>query len=97
MRLSRKQRCVASSTTEAEYIATSTGGKETQWLRHLIGNLGVLPTTPSSLFSDDQAVVCLVRNSEYRKLTKHIDVHYHVIREYQECGVVDISYISTHQ
>lgn len=93
--LSRKQKCVATSTTESEYIAAATGSKETKWLRRLVRNLGLLPPGPSPLLCDNQAAVRLVKNPEYHKRTKHIDTRYHCIREHQERGIIDASYIST--
>jgi len=37
---SRKQQCVAMSTAESEYIATTVIGRKAQWTRHRLINLG---------------------------------------------------------
>jgi hypothetical protein len=38
--ISRKQKSVATSTAEAEYIAMSTAAKESQWLAHMLRDMG---------------------------------------------------------
>ena len=82
---STKQRCVATSTTESEYIALSEACKQGQWLRALLRELqrttllGQDLTVP--IFSDNQACIALARDPVAHSRTKHIDVRYHYIRE----------------
>lgn len=91
MWICRKQKCVATSTTESEYVAASTTSKEAVWIRRLLNDLGKLHPGPTPLFNDNQSAIRLVRNPEYHKLTKHIDLHYLCVRIYQEDGRVDVS------
>ena len=93
--LSRKQQCTTSSTTESEYIAACLTAKETVWSRRLLADMGYPQSSPTQLFSDNQAAIRLVANPEYHKRTKHIDVVYHLIREFQEHGEIIVSYIHT--
>lgn len=37
----------------------------------------------------------MVHNPVMHENTKHIDIHYHFVRELQEHGHVDVQYIST--
>jgi len=82
---STKQRCVATSTTESEYISLSEACKQGQWLRALLrelqrtGLLGESLTVP--IFSDNQACIALAKDPVAHSRTKHIDVRYHYIRE----------------
>ena len=92
---SHSQKCTAQSTTEAEYIATCMANKEAIWLRRLLHSVGYPQTQPTSLFGDNQSAIRLIKNPEYHKRTKHIDIQYHFIREKYENGDIDISYIST--
>jgi hypothetical protein len=71
--------------------------KEAIWLRRLLNNIGYPQTDPTPLFGDNQSAIRLVKNPEYHKRTKHIDIQYHFIREKFENGEIDISYISTDQ
>ena len=47
--LSRKQTVVALSTTEAEYVALSTATQEAVWLRRLLSDIKITPTTPKHI------------------------------------------------
>ena len=92
---SQGQKCTAQSTTEAEYIAACMATKEAIWLRRLLHSIGYPQHVPTPLFGDNQSAIRLVKNPEYHKRTKHIDIQYHFIREKFEHGEIDISYIST--
>lgn len=69
--------------------------KEAIWLRRLLHSIGYTQTDPTPLFGDNQSAIRLVKNPEYHKRTKHIDIQYHFIREKFESREIDISYIST--
>ena len=94
---SQGQKCTAQSTTEAENIAACMATKEAIWLRRLLSSIGFTQTAPTPLFRDNQSAIRLVKNHEYHKRTKHIDIQYHFIKEKFEQGEIDISYIPTTQ
>ena len=93
--LSRKQPCTASSTTESEYVAASLTSKEVVWARRLLSDLGFPQLNPTPLYSDNQSAIRLVLNPEFHKRTKHIDVLFHLIREFQARGDIAVSYVPT--
>ena len=78
---SRKQASCASSTTDAEYLAASSTTKEIIWHRRLLNRLGKPLSSPTPLFTDNQSALRFIKNLEFHRRTKHIDVQYHVIRE----------------
>jgi len=78
---SRKQPCIATSTTEAEYIATNVATQEIIWLCRLLHDLRYFQTGPTILYNDNQAAIHLIRNPEFHQRTMHIDVKLHKIRE----------------
>lgn len=92
---SRKQSCIASSTTESEYIAGHLASQEITWIRSLLSNLGAHQPHPTTLHSDNQSAIKLVKNPVFHTRTKHIDLKYHIIRECEENGVIAITYICT--
>lgn len=92
---SQKQRCVDLSSTEAEYVASSEATKETIWIGKLLDDIGEQTCDPTKLYMDSQYVIRLVRNPEYDKKTKNIDVKYHFIREKFIDGIIDVHYIQT--
>lgn len=92
---SRKQTCTACSTTESEYIAGHLASQETTWMRTLLADLGARQNIPTTLHSDNQSAIKLVKNPVYHKRTKHIDLKYHVIRECDQKGIISITYVCT--
>jgi len=94
-----KQRCIATSTTESEYIALSEASKQGQWIRALLRELQrtqyLDDTLATPLFSDNQGCIALARDPVAHSRTKHIDVRYHYIRELVSYGKATIEYIRT--
>jgi hypothetical protein len=62
---SRKQTCVATSTTKSEYIAANSTTKDIIWLRRLLANLRFPQQHPTRLYSDNQSAIRLVHNPEF--------------------------------
>lgn len=60
-------------------------------MKSLIGNF----KESSVMYVDNQSAIKLVKNSEYHKRTKHIDIKYHFIREKLEEKVFRLEYVST--
>ncbi|MCO5597082.1 hypothetical protein L7F22_051156 [Adiantum nelumboides] len=77
--ISRLQKCVALSTTEAEYVAATEASKEVLWLMRLVEELGIKSQVPV-LHCDSQSAIMLARNPVFHAKTKHIEVKYHFIR-----------------
>ncbi|KAH0685102.1 hypothetical protein KY289_022854 [Solanum tuberosum] len=77
---SKLQKCVALSTTEAEYIAATEAGKEMIWLKRFFQELE-LQQMEYVVYCDSQSAIDLSKNSMYHARTKHIDVRYHWIRD----------------
>uniref|UniRef100_A0A2N9J8U9 Integrase catalytic domain-containing protein n=1 Tax=Fagus sylvatica TaxID=28930 RepID=A0A2N9J8U9_FAGSY len=76
---SKLQKCVALSTTEAEYIAATEAGKEMLWMKRFLQDLG-LKQDEYVVHCDSQSALDLSKNSTYHSRTKHIDVRYHWLR-----------------
>ena len=47
------------------------------------------------IYEDNQGYIALVKNLEFHKRTKHIDIHYHFVRKKVEDDHVVLQYIST--
>ena len=94
---SRRQSCVALSTTEAEYVAASDATKEGIWLRRLLLDLNPEWNVPLPLLCDNQSAIRLIRNPEFHQRTKHIDVRYHFIRGHHEAKEIDVLYVPTEE
>ena len=92
---SRKQKCTALSTAEAEYISLSGAAQECVWLRRLSTELGCLPTGPTLIYEDNQASIAMAKNPQFHGRAKHIDIRYHFIREQIELGIIKLEYCPT--
>ena len=60
---SKRQSVVALSSTEAEYIALSTGTREAVWLRNLFGEITRPLATPTPVFCDNQGMKALTKDN----------------------------------
>ena len=68
----KKQKTVALSTAEAEYLALSAACQECLWLRQLSTELDSRPVGPSVLYENNQAAIVMTKNPQYG-WAKHID------------------------
>lgn len=92
---SKKQKCVALSTAEAEYIALSSAAQESIWLRQLLTELGKSLEMPTVLFEDNKSSIAMTRNPQFHGRAKHIDIKHHFIREQVSRGKVQLEYCPT--
>ena len=88
----RKQKSVAKSTSEAEYIAASDAGRQLYLLRRLLSHVGPPQKGPTPLLCDNTAAKSFIveeGNSSMRKQC-HCDTNvcYHHIRELYEHGIL---------
>jgi hypothetical protein len=90
---SRKQKTIACSTTDAEYIALSEACRETMWLRHFAHELGILKTISTLLLCDNNGARVLAYDPLHHTRSKHIDVRHHYIRERVESLDIVVKYI----
>jgi hypothetical protein len=91
---SAKQKTIALSSTEAEYMAASDACRQIAWLRNLFQELGYeLKSIP--LIMDNQAAIYMASNPAQEARTKHMDVRYHYIRQCVKDDLVDLYYIKT--
>nr|KYP50219.1 Retrovirus-related Pol polyprotein from transposon TNT 1-94 [Cajanus cajan] len=89
---SRLQRCVALSTTEAEFIAITKVCKELLWLKKFLQELDFVQDK-YPLFVDSQSVIHLGKNPTFHSRFKHIDVRYHWIRDALDAKLLELAKI----
>ena len=92
---SQKQKIVALSTTEAEYIAACEAIKQVVWYKQLLEDFGY--NIKYNLFLDNQSSIRIIKNPEFHKRTKHIDVRYHYIRDMYNSKFFEIYYVPTNE
>jgi hypothetical protein len=91
---SKKQKSVASSTVEAEYVAFHAASKEATWLSLLMEEMkGV--RNPTVIFCDNSGCIANLKNHISSGYTKHIDIAYHAVRERFLLGQIVPVYITS--
>ena len=92
---SKKQHIIALSSMELEYIAQTHATKEALWLRSFINEIQGLHERIIVINCDNQGAIMLAKDSKFHSWTKHIDLHYHFIREAVEDKKITMEYILT--
>ncbi|KAK1413456.1 hypothetical protein QVD17_35229 [Tagetes erecta] len=93
---SKRQPTVSLSTTEAEYRAAAMATQEMVWLKLLLSDLKQEVDEKVELFCDNMSSIYLANNPTFHARSKHIEVHYHFVREKVLEDKVDLKYVNTH-
>ncbi|GKA06859.1 integrase, catalytic region, zinc finger, CCHC-type containing protein [Tanacetum coccineum] len=91
---SKKQKCIAISSTEAEYIALSGCCAQILWMRSQLTDYG-FQFNKIPLYCDNKSAIALCCNNVQHSRAKHIDVRYHFIKEQVENGIVELYFVRT--
>ena len=90
---SKKQNCIATSSTEAEYIATGSCCAQLLWMRQCLKDFSVICDKVPLLY-DNESAIKISHNPVLHGKSKHIEIWYHFIRYHVEKGEIYISYIN---
>lgn len=94
---SQKQRCVALSSCEAEFMAATAAACQAVWLRKLLSQIIECDIGPVTLFIDNKYAINLAKNPVFHGRSKHIDIRYHFIRECVENGEIIVKHVCTEE
>ncbi|GJU84623.1 hypothetical protein Tco_1292169 [Tanacetum coccineum] len=83
---SRRQKSVAISSTEAEYIAMSGCCAQILWMRSQLTDYG-LGFNKILMYCDNKSAIALCCNNVQHSRSKHIDIRFHFIKEHVENGL----------
>src|SRR5664279_998331 len=91
---SKKQNCIATSTTEAEYISAASCCAQLLWMRKSLRDFGVnIDKVP--LLCDNESAIKIAHNPVLHGKTKHIEIRYHFIHVHVANGNIALSYVNT--
>ena len=79
---SRKQRLVALSSIEAEYMAASQATCGAIWMQKILVGLVDQRMDLIVIYCDNQSCIKLSENLVFHDRSKHIDIQYHHLRDY---------------
>ncbi|WVZ78237.1 hypothetical protein U9M48_025983 [Paspalum notatum var. saurae] len=96
---SSKQKVVALSSCEAEYIAMATAACQAIWLARLVSDMVAVGTEPRApeLKVDNQSAIALARNPVHHDRSKHIDTKFYFIRECSDRGQIILRHTPSEQ
>ena len=92
---SKRQPTVSLSTTEAEYRAGAIAAQECAWLTQLMKDLNQPIEDGVILHCDNLSAVRLAENPVFHARTKHVEVHYHFLREKVLQGDIEMRPVKT--
>ncbi|KAL7646982.1 UNVERIFIED_CONTAM: hypothetical protein RMT77_002239 [Armadillidium vulgare] len=92
---SKKQRVVALSTCEAEYMALTCCIQEAKFLRQLLSDMQGFNKESVIVNVDNQGAISLAKNLIHHQRSKHIDIRYHFIRNEIQNDIVDLKYVKS--
>jgi hypothetical protein len=90
----KKQRTVARSSTEAEYMALSEATSEAMWIRIWVKEVSDI-NVAVQMYCDNQSAIALTKNDQFHQRTKHIDIRFHYVRERYAAGDIILKWVST--
>jgi hypothetical protein len=90
---SKKQKTVARSTMEAEYVAAAAMVNEIICVRRLLASLGSEQIDPTVLHLDNQSTIAIAKEGGKEERRKHIDIKHHIIVEAIDNKVIVVNWI----
>uniref|UniRef100_A0A251TCA0 Putative copia protein n=1 Tax=Helianthus annuus TaxID=4232 RepID=A0A251TCA0_HELAN len=92
---SKKQKVVALSSTEAEYIALSLAGCQALWLKGILNELHEEVNGPVIIHCDNKSTICLAKDPMFHGKSKHIRIKYHFIRDLIKNNDIEVRFCPT--
>ncbi|GJT39805.1 putative ribonuclease H-like domain-containing protein [Tanacetum coccineum] len=90
----KKQTIVATSTTEAEYVAAASCCGQVLWIQNQMLDYG-FNFMNTKIHIDNESTICIVKNPVYHSKTKHIEIKHHFIRDSYEKKIIKVEKIHT--
>jgi hypothetical protein len=87
---SRKQYSIALSIVEAEYIDACSTSCEAIWLQKLLTDLFDLEMRETMILCNNQSCIKMTKNLVFHDRSKHIEIHYHYIRDMVQRGALKL-------
>ncbi|GJT08163.1 retrovirus-related pol polyprotein from transposon TNT 1-94 [Tanacetum coccineum] len=90
----KKQIIVATSTTEAEYVATINCCRQVLWIQNQMLDYG-FNFMNTKIYINNESTICIVKNPVFHSKTKHIEIRHHFIRDAYEKKLIQVLKIHT--
>jgi hypothetical protein len=96
MAMSKLQRTVATSTSEAEYAAIGSATQASLVIINLLKEMGLYSQQALQVFNDNQVAIQTYRNKTAASKLRHVLVNFHFVRELIEQNRIRLDYLDTH-
>lgn len=93
----KKQKTVALSSTEAEFMSITAAIQESVWLKRLENEMNPDAKKTMKIFCDNKGALHVAMNNNYSNRTKHVDIKAKFIRQKIDEKEVALEYISTNE
>jgi hypothetical protein len=90
-----KQKCIALSSMESEFVALANCSKELTWFHNVINELNLIKIDIPIQWSDNQSAIFFSTNRVENLKTKHIDIKYQFIRELVTNNKIVLNYVKS--
>uniref|UniRef100_A0AAG5CP00 Reverse transcriptase Ty1/copia-type domain-containing protein n=1 Tax=Anopheles atroparvus TaxID=41427 RepID=A0AAG5CP00_ANOAO len=90
-----KQKCVALSSTEAEYVSLAECLQEVKWILKLMADVGEQLIGPVLVNEDNQSCIALTKGDRADRKAKHIDTKFNFVKDMVRDGIVQLQYCPT--
>ena len=92
---SKRQPCIAMSSTEAEIIAASSCALEIIYVRTLLEEMGLPQKDPTPLGIDNKGAIELARDRKSCHRSRHVDRRFFKVRELEASGALKVEFVPT--
>ncbi|GJT02972.1 putative RNA-directed DNA polymerase [Tanacetum coccineum] len=90
----KKQTIVATSTTEAEYVAAANCCGQVLWIQNQLLDYGY-NFMNTVIYIDNNSTICIIENPVQHSKTKHIEIRHHFIRDCNAKKLIQMVKIDT--
>ena len=87
---------MATSSTEAEYVAAANCCSQVLWIQNQLLDYGY-NFLNTMINIDNSSTICIIENPVEHHKTKHIEIRFHFIRDCNENGLIKVVKIHTDQ
>jgi hypothetical protein len=90
---SKLQATVATSSTEAEFVASVQAAKMARYLRSILLELGHPQSAPTTLHCDNKSAIEMVNQDRPTERSRHIDIAFFAIQSWRKLGDIHLQHI----
>ena len=89
----KRQPTVATSSTEAEFIAAVSAGKMCKFIRHILDEVGYPQHEPTAIYEDNAVAILMANAGKPTKRYRNIDIQYFALQEWVDRKLVKLFHI----